>query len=134
MYPAQEYPGDVSRASWLPNQYVANLWRNYTRKEPRATIEKPTRPYKWGGGFAQDPSSFEAGPATLEAVLASPPAEPPTFYDGDVKLGVATVSPDGKRATLANVELKPGLRVLVLMAGSMPLSRPAGLVVIPRKP
>jgi hypothetical protein len=132
VYPQADYPNDRTRASFLPDHFVANVWRSYTLKAPLAKIATPTQPYRWGAGFAQDPSTLRAqDPITITADLTAPLSGELTFYDGDVTLGPATVSADGKKASLANVKLLPGVHSILLLRGSEPIARPAGLVVLP---
>ncbi len=132
VYAQADYPGDRVRASFLPDHYVANVWLGYTLKAPLATITKPTQPYRWGAGFAQDPSTMSAKDAiSLTAELTTPQKGELAFYDGDVLLGAATLSPDGKKATLDGVRLLPGVHSILLLRDKQPIARPAGLVLLP---
>ena len=129
---ATNYAGDRARASWLPDHFIANVWRNYTLEKPSAAFTSPTQPYKWGGGFAQKPSAARASDVfTLTATLTDAPTGDLTFYDGDVRLGVAERSADGKSASLANIRLVQGLHSFLVMSDTRPLSRPAGMLVLP---
>lgn len=132
VYPFADYVGVTNEASWLPSRYAANVWRNYTLYSPVVTFTSPAAPYKWGGGFAQDPSTRSAAdPLTIEASVGGAFEGTLKFFDGDVELGEAMISPDGKKATLANVKLEPGLHVFLALSNNRPLSRPAGLLLLP---
>ena len=117
---------------WLPDRASAMLWAAFVLNNPPLRITSPTSPYSWSNGFSQDPSSARAGqPFTLEASVSAPAAGPLIFYDRDRPLGGGTLSADGKRLTLANVRLEPGMHNLFVMGPGGPVSWPAGLIVLP---
>jgi len=127
----QTYSKDKRTAAWLPNHYSAAIWRNFTVKTPSVRITEPTSPYQWANGFTQKPSSRRASePITLVAEIKAPVSGELSFYDGDVFLGKGTVSADGKKVTLANVQLAPGMHSIVVMNGSVPVSWPAGIILL----
>lgn len=125
-------PGDPRELAWLPDQATAMLWRAFALKGPPVRIVKPTSPYSWSNGFSQEPSSLRASaPLTLEATVSGPVSGALSFYDGERLLGTGTLSADGKKLTLANVRLAPGMHALFVMGEVGPVSWPAGLIVLP---
>jgi hypothetical protein len=127
-----DYPSDRGRAAWLPDLLTANVWRAFTLPEPVVVMDQPTRPYSWSNGFTQDPSIQSASePIEIVAKITTIFGGEISFFDGDQKLGVATISEDGKEARLSGVKLTPGIHSLFAMSGAMPVSRPAGLILGP---
>jgi len=94
-----DYRGDRSAAVWLPNRYVACVWRAFQSKNPPVVLEAatadgraklpPANP-KAERGLMVDPDAE----LRLEATVAGGAAvKKVQFHDGDVLLGEATQAP-----------------------------------------
>jgi len=94
-----DYPGDKSAALWLPNRYVACVWRAFQSKDPPVILEVST-----ADGKVKLPAAspkVERGMMAdanedllLEAIVrANLPLRRVQFYDGDVLIGETPLAP-----------------------------------------
>jgi len=132
-YTYDEYPAEKTRAGWLPDQYIASVWEAVMLKEPTpAEISSPTEPGRWGKGFGEAPSETKSSEIhTIVVKVNKAISGTIEIFNGSTKLGETTRSDDGKKATLENVSFEPGMHVLIAVSDGHPVSRPAGLIVLP---
>jgi hypothetical protein len=117
-----DYKGDKSTAVWLPNSYVASVWRAFVSKDAPVRIDAATV-----DGSSKFPESGKRGiivpsgtTIVFEAAVKDGFAvKEITFFDGDKPLGKATSAPwrvewknppAGARAVYAQWETPDGSR------------------------
>ena len=54
--PYADYVGERTSAAWLPNSYVAKVWKSFHQRLAPLSPLSPANSYKWGEGFSQKPS------------------------------------------------------------------------------
>ncbi len=114
--PVADYEGDSDNLVWLPNEYLARVWRSFVSHKPRTVIHFPINEgsYVFGGrrphGWRQ---SFMAANEPWELVASGPLGEDVkvTWYSGLEPLEVIESHDDNPyRVTLKGLE--PGLHVI----------------------
>jgi hypothetical protein len=112
--PYAEYKGDKTKAAWLPNAYVGNVWAGYVLKSASVRITAPA------GDFDRKPSGAGAGKPYDVAVDGAPAGA--RIFDGDRALGPAP--------RVAGVTFPAGVRGLVVLdAKGAALSKAIGFTV-----
>lgn len=126
-----DYPGDPTRAAWLPNRYAAQVWQAYVTQEPALRFTGP-----------KDVTNERLRSATLsasEALTITLRSEgrfggEVALQDGDVRIDVAPTwgEDDDGNTTLefSGVRLLPGLHALIAVQDGAALSRPGLLMLL----
>lgn len=134
-----DYTGDRQAASWLPNRYVAHVWRSFVSKDPPVQLNVATI----DGRIAAP--RFKATEkrsviVPFDALLNLRPdfasgtqVREVAFYDGDIRLGQSSEAP----FTFTWRDLPAGPRSVyaeyTLADGTVGVSNPV-LVLVRRKP
>ena len=94
-----DFKGDKASAAWLPNRYVAYVWRSFVSRDPPVQVVAQTTDGRLKTPpFKPMDKRFLIVPHGTGVELAAevrPGAEirKAAFYDGDVRLGEAAVAP-----------------------------------------
>ena len=94
-----DYKGDKASAAWLPNRYVAYVWRSFVSRDPPVQVvaqrtdgRLKTPPFKpMDKRFLIVPHG--TGVELAAKFVLGAEIRKVAFYDGDVRLGEAAVSP-----------------------------------------
>ncbi|MEI7834689.1 MAG: Ig-like domain-containing protein [bacterium] len=91
----KDYQGKEADRIWLPNNYIAYIWRAYITKAPVATWADITPASDLVSTPAKREYTVETGTAitTTAAIKEGVEVKKVTFYDGDKKIGEATTAP-----------------------------------------
>ena len=94
-----DYNGDKASAAWLPNRYVAYVWRSFVSKDPPLQVVAQTTDGRLKTlPFKPTDKRFSIVPhdASVELMAEVRPGveiRRVVFYDGDVRLGETAVTP-----------------------------------------
>jgi hypothetical protein len=118
----EKYEADKGAAGWLPDAYLAAVWRAFVSKSPGVKI---TSPAGFGDGqpFATLPAQ---NPVAVTVEIKGAPQKAQLF-DGDNLLGELNAAPFAW-----NVKLAPGTHSLIAIAtfeNEVQVSRPATVIV-----
>ena len=94
-----DYKGDRQLASWLPNRYVAHVWRSFVSKDPPVQLSVASADGKLSAPpFKPIQKRFVIIPAGTSLKLtpeisAGVQIRKAAFYDGDIRLGESDKAP-----------------------------------------
>ncbi len=118
-----KFSGDKAQACWLPNSYVAQVWRAFVSQNPKVKIKFPPG---LGGG---QPFVLHQANKPIEVKLSlQGKAKKLVLFDGDNPLKTT----DGT-AEPTSIQLPAGIHALIAVAtledGSESVSRPTTIIV-----
>ncbi|MGF1578301.1 MAG: hypothetical protein ACFCD0_02935 [Gemmataceae bacterium] len=123
--PWKEYKSDKDSACWLPDAYVASVWRAFVSKAPSIKVASPP-----GLGGGQELVFHAPGKdiAVKLTLRGKKPVKQVTLFDGNKEIAKAVTLP-----TTVTVRFGPGIHALIAEVtyadGQQEVSRPSTILV-----